>query len=90
MLLPGMQFAELEQFEHRQKIGDNLIARYIVGQHVAEKHRTLFQSCGQIEYALFDAESVAGNRAEYAPRLIILMRLPRKDALQRTHKPIQR
>lgn len=90
MLLPGMQFAELEQFEHRHKIRHDLVTRYGVGEHVAEKHRTFFQPCGQIEHALLDAEPIPGDRAEHASRFIRLTRLPRKDALQRTHKPIQR
>ena len=90
MILSGMQPAELEQFEHRHEIRDDFIPRHLVGEHIRKQHGPLFQPRGEVEHALLDGESVAGDGAEYAPRLIVLMRLPRKDALQRTHKPIQR
>ena len=90
MLLSGVQPPQLEQFEHRHEIRDDFIPRHLVGEHIRKQHGPLFQPRGEVEHALLDGEPVAGDGAEYAPRLIVLMRLPCKDALQRTHKPIQR
>lgn len=84
-----MQPTQLEQFEHRHEIRDDFIPRHLVGEHIRKQHGPLFQPRGEVEHALLDGEPVAGDGAEYAPRLFFL-RLPGKNAFQRAHKPIQR
>ena len=84
-----MQPPQLEQFEHRHEIRNDLVPRHRVGQHIRKQHRPFFQPRRQVEHALLDGEAVARDGTEHATRLFAL-RLPRQNTLQRAHQPIQR